>query len=149
MGGEPTAKAKARKENNMTNREFFVEVMQNETLSVDLRAHAEKEIAKLDAANKKRAEAQSKKSKENDPIKDSIYNLLMEKGTMTSPDIGTALELTTSKASAMCRQMVEDGRLTVSEIKVPKKGKLKAYTAVGDDTDGTVQATSWEQHTMD
>ena len=148
MGGEPTAKAKARKENNMTNREFYVEVMQNETLSAELRAHAEKEIAKLDAANKKRAEAQSKKSKENEPIKEAIYNLLMEKGTMTSPDIGAALELTTSKASAMCRQMVEDGRLTAGEIKIPKKGKLKAYTAVDDDTNGTVQATDYELNTM-
>jgi hypothetical protein len=27
----------------------------------------------------------------------------------------------------MCRQMVEEGRLTVTEIKVPKKGKLKQY----------------------
>ena len=128
MGGEPTAKAKARKENIMTNREFFVEVMQNETLSVELRAHAEKEIAKLDANNKKRAEAQSKKSKENEPIKEAIFALLTEHGTMTSPDIGVALELSTSKASAMCRQMVEDGRLTASDIKIPKKGKLKAYS---------------------
>ena len=112
----------------MTNREFFVEVMQNGTLSAELRAHAEKEIAKLDANNKKRAEAQSKKSKENEPIKEAIFALLTEHGTMTSPDIGAALELSTSKASAMCRQMVEDGRLTASDVKIPKKGKLKAYS---------------------
>jgi hypothetical protein len=57
---------------------------------------------------------------------------------MTSPDIAEALkaqgvttaegeEISTPKASSMCRQMVEEGRLTVTEIKVPKKGKLKQY----------------------
>jgi hypothetical protein len=30
----------------------------------------------------------------------------------------------------MCRQMVEEGRLTASEVSVKGKGKQKAYTAI-------------------
>ena len=115
--------------NEMTMRQYHEAVAAN-NITADVIAKAHTEIAKLDAANAKRAATQSKKSKENEPIKQAIFDLLSEKGTMTSPDIAEALELTTSKASAMCRQMVEDNRLSVSEVKIPKKGKLKAYTAI-------------------
>ena len=128
----------------MTNREFFVNVSKNIVGEAEI-AHALEQIAKLDATNAKRAEQQSAKSKANEPLKISILNLLAENGGMTSPDIADALnkqgvttadgeEISTSKASSMCRQMVEDGRLTVTEIKIPKKGKMKQYavtTTVG------------------
>ena len=122
----------------MTNREFFVNVSKNIVGEAEI-AHALELIAKLDATNAKRAERQSAKSKANEPLKIAILNLLTENGGMTSPDIADALnkqgvttadgeEVSTSKASSMCRQMVEDGRLTVTEIKIPKKGKMKQYT---------------------
>lgn len=81
------------------------------------------------------AEKQSAKAKENEPLKAAIYSYLLANGTKTSPEIAQAVtteenEVSTSKASSMCRQMVDDGRLSVSEVKIPKKGKLKAYTAV-------------------
>lgn len=146
----------------MTNREFFVAISKCADLTADLRDHATAQIAKLDAANAKRAETQSKKSKENEPIKQAIYNLLETFGAKTSPDIAAALneqgvttadgeEISTSKASSMCRQMVEEGRLTVTEIKVPKKGKLKQYTAVLHDEvgeDDAVQVTDAELNSM-
>ena len=96
---------------------------------------ARAEIAKLDAVNAKRAEKAAEKAKENDPIKNAIYNLLVEKGPMVASAIGMELttpeaEVTTSKASSMCRQMVEERRLTVEDIKVKGKGKVKQYTAV-------------------
>lgn len=135
----------------MTNREFFVAVKNNESLPADVREHAENQLSKLDAANAKRASTQSKKSKENEPLKVAIYEYLLTNGTKTSPDIATALTandvggedgVTTSKVSSMCRQMVDDGRLTATDVKIPKKGKLKAYTAViasldNDDMDDT------------
>ena len=128
----------------MTNREFYAAVKDNESLPEDVRVHAENLLSKLDASNAKRAEQQSKKSKENEPLKVAIYEYLVENGTKTSPDIAAALTasgiggedgISTSKASSMCRQMVDDGRVTATEIKIPKKGKLKAYTAVVAPTD--------------
>lgn len=163
MGGEPTAKRKAQKgytmstttttSTEMTMRQYHEAVMAIPGVPADVAAKAQAEIAKLDATNAKRAEKQSAKAKENEPLKVAIYEYLLANGTKTSPEIATALsteenEVSTSKASSMCRQMVEDGRLSVTEVKVPKKGKLKAYTAIADDTDGVVQATDYELNTM-
>ena len=99
----------------------------------DIVAKFNGEIAKLDATNAKRAEKAKEKSAENAPIKQAIFDFLVANGTKTTAEIamGVAiLEGSAPKASAMCRQMVEEGRLTASEVKVPKKGKAKAYTAM-------------------
>lgn len=121
--------------NEMTMRKYHEAVLAIPGCPADVAEKAKAEIAKLDATNVKRAEKAAEKAKENDPIKQAIYNLLVEKGAMVASAIAMELttpeaEITTSKASAMCRQMVEEGRLTVCEVKVPKKGKVKQYTAV-------------------
>jgi hypothetical protein len=143
MGGEPTAKRKAQKgfimansvsSSDITMRQYHEAVISgNITDDVIAKAHAE--IAKLDATNAKRAEKAAEKAKENDPIKNAIYNLLVEKGAMVASAIGAALttpenEVTTSKVSSMCRQMVDEHRLTVEDVKVKGKGKVKQYSAV-------------------
>lgn len=121
--------------NEMTMRKYHEAVLAIPGCPDDVAEKARAEIAKLDATNAKRTEKAKEKAAENEPIKQAIYNLLVEKGAMVASAIGTELttednEVSTSKASAMCRQMVEEGRLTVCEVKVPKKGKVKQYTAV-------------------
>ena len=143
MGGEPTAKRKAQKgfimansvsSSDITMRQYHEAIISgNITDAIIEKARAE--IAKLDAVNAKRAEKAAEKAKENDPIKNAIYNLLVEKGAMVASAIGAALttpegEITTSKVSSMCRQMVEERRLTVEDVKVKGKGKVKQYSAI-------------------
>lgn len=102
-------------------------------ITEDIRAKAQAEIAKLDATNAKRAEKAKEKAKENLPIKQAIYDYLVANGTKTTAEIAKGVEVlegSSPKASAMCRQMVDDGRLTASEVSVKGKGKQKAYTAV-------------------
>ena len=99
----------------------------------DVVAKAKAELAKLDATNAKRAEKAKEKSAENEPLKVAIYDFLVANGTKTTAEIAMGVEVlegSSPKASAMCRQMVEEGRLTASDMKGPKKGKAKAYTAV-------------------
>ena len=91
------------------------------------------EIAKIDATNAKRAEKAKAKSAENEPIKAAIFEYLVANGTKTTAEIAkgvAVLEGSSPKASAMCRQMVEEGRLTPSDVSVKGKGKQKAYTAI-------------------
>lgn len=97
-----------------------------------VRTWVEGELTKMDTANANRQSKPSKKEQENQPIKGSIFALLTERGPMVASAIGEALEISTSKASALCRQMVEDGQLSVAEVKSPKKGggKVKQYTAI-------------------
>ena len=128
MGGDLSADMKG---NAMTNREFFVAIMQNEALSEDVRTHAEAELEKLDKRNKARSSKPSKTQLENEPIKVQILEFLANGGA-TSPEIGAALEISTQKAGSLCRQLVEDGKLTVEDVKVPKKGTQKKYSLIED-----------------
>lgn len=137
-----------------------------------VRTWVEGELTKMDTANANRQSKPSKKEQENLPIKNGIFALLCERGSMVASAIGEAMNISTSKASALCRQMVDDGLLSVAEVKSSKKGggKVKQYTAIevegedegeatiegaivldmgdDDDTNGTVQATNYELNTM-
>lgn len=110
----------------MTTREFF-EAIINANINEELTTYAAEGIAKLDKRNEKRSSKPSKTAIANAPIKDGIANLLVEK-PMTASEVGVAMEITTQKASALLRQLVEDGVLVATEVKVPKKGKVKQYT---------------------
>ena len=110
----------------MTQREFYTAVI----ASVDndeLKAFATDAIAKLDARNAKRASKPSKKSLENEPIKASIREFLAD-GSHLASEIAKGLDLSVSKVSALCRQMVGDGLLTVEDVKVKGKGTQKSYS---------------------
>ena len=110
----------------MTQREFFTAVI-TKVEDEELKAYAEESIAKLDARNASRKSKPSKKSLENEPIKVSIREFL-ESGSHLASEIAKGLDLSTSKVSALCRQMVTDGLLTVEDVKVKGKGTQKSYT---------------------
>lgn len=116
----------------MTNREFFTAIAAMENLNEELIQHAEAELEKLNKRNAARAAKSTKAQKENEPIKEEIVKFLTEKGGFhTASEVMEVCEISVQKASALCRQLVEEGALTVQEIKVPKKGKQKAY-AIAD-----------------
>ena len=140
MGGEPTAKRKAQKgltmnTNEMTMRKYHEAVLAIPGCPADVAEKAKAEIAKLDATNAKRTERAKEKAAENEPIKVAIYEFLLANGTKTTAEIAKGVEVlegSAPKASAMCRQMVEEGRLTASDVSVKGKGKQKAYTAIAE-----------------
>lgn len=110
----------------MTKREFLQAVIK-ETANEELRAYAEAEITKLDERNHARSSKPSKTQLENEPIKAAIVEFLTDKDWTVASAIGEALEISTQKASALCRQLVADKALVEMEVKIPKKGKQKAY----------------------
>lgn len=113
----------------MTQREFFnrvIETSKEEEI-------VEKAKGLLEALNTKNAQRASKPSKtqiENEPIKDSILEFLADGKVQTASEIAVVVGISTQKASALAKQLVGSGKLAQSEIKVPKKGKMKAYTLV-------------------
>ena len=111
----------------MTNREFFTAIV-NANINDEVVAHAMAEIEKLDARNAKRSSKPSKTAIANAPLKEAILAYLTEKGSAVASVVGTDLQMTTQKASALLRQMVEDGTLTVADVKIPKKGLQKSYS---------------------
>ena len=123
----------------MTNREFFTAIASMTNINAELVEHATNELEKLDKRNASRAAKPTKAQKENEPIKEEIVKFLTEKGGFhTASEVMEACKISVQKASALCRQLVEEGALTVQEIKVPKKGKQKAY-AIADDSEEVME----------
>ena len=111
----------------MTNREFYTAIAQG-AMNDELIAFAQEAIVKMDERNAKRNSKPSKTAVENEPIKAQIVEFITKRNEFCiAGAIAEALEISTQKASALCRQLVEAGKLSEKEGKVPKHGKRKAY----------------------
>lgn len=93
----------------------------------DLIDFAKEEIEKLDKRNASRSSKPTKTQIENETIKKDILEVLSTGERMVASAIAERLEISTQKASALCRQLVESEKLRVEDVKIPKKGKQKAY----------------------
>ena len=116
----------------MTKREFLNEVIAvidgtSEVDVLELKEFAKAEIVKLDERNANRSSKPTKTQIENEPIKEKILEVLSTGERMVASAIAERLEISTQKASALCRQLVESKQLKVEDVKIPKKGKQKAY----------------------
>lgn len=112
----------------MTNRDFFKTISANETLPADVREHADKMLAQMDATLEKRKAKPSKTAIANEPIKAAILEWLKgQSEPVTASVVGEAHEISVNKASALLSALSEEGKVVQSEVKVPKKGLRKAY----------------------
>ena len=110
----------------MTKREFYVAIANGE-MNDEVKAAAAEYIVKMDEANEKRKNTVSKKQEENEVIKVSIMEHL-DTEAKTATTIGELMGISTQKASALLRQLVNDGRASATEVKITGKGKQKGYT---------------------
>ena len=116
----------------MTKREFLNEVIAvidgtSEVDVLELKEFAKAEIVKLDERNANRSAKPTKAQIENKSIKEKILEVLSTGERMVASAIAERLEISTQKVSALCRQLVESKKLKVEDVKIPKKGKQKAY----------------------
>ena len=121
----------------MTKREFLNEVIAvidgtSEVNVLELKEFAKAEIVKLDERNASRSSKPTKAQIENESIKEKILEVLSTGERMVASAIAERVEISTQKASALCRQLVESKKLKVEEVKIPKKGKQKAYSILED-----------------
>lgn len=109
----------------MTEREFLNKVVAGE-MTDEVKAYAENGIAKLNARNDKRKNTKSKAQIENEGIMATILETLAT-APMVASEIATALGISTQKASALCKLLANEGKVTVTEVKVKNKGAVKQY----------------------
>lgn len=109
--------------NTMTRREMF-EAIVNGNITDEVVEMAQNEIVKMDERNAKRKNTPSKTALANEPIKAQIAEVLTSE-PQTASEIAEKVEISTQKASALLRQI--DG-ITVTEVKVKGKGKVKGYS---------------------
>lgn len=106
----------------MTKREFFEAVIAS-VENTELVEFAQSELTKMDERNAKRKNTPSKTAVANEPIKEAIVSILTSE-PLTASEVAEKVEISTQKASALLRQI--EG-LTVTEVKVKGKGKVKGY----------------------
>lgn len=111
----------------MTTREFLTAVIAS-NISEEMNTKAQALIASLDKKNSQRKDKPSKTAIANEPIKQAIVNTYKGKGAVVASQVSADMGMNVQKASALLRQIVAEGTATVSEVKIPKKGKVKAYT---------------------
>ena len=116
----------------MTNREFLTAVANLETAPQELRDEATARIEKMDAANEARKNKPSKKATENAPIMEQIVNEILTTEAKTASAVAEEAGISVQKASALLRALVAEGKAEVTEVKIPKKGTQKAYTAIAE-----------------
>jgi hypothetical protein len=124
----------------MTNREFYTAITaENATITPDMIEHAQAQLAKLDATAEKRKGKVSAKDQEkrdaNAAMAKHIAETILGTEAKTATDVAEVLaaeageEVKVQKASYLCRLAVELGLANQTEVKIPKKGTQKAYTA--------------------
>ena len=123
----------------MTNREFLNTIIATETLPVEIREHAQKSLETLNARNAKRAATPSKTQLANEPLKQKIFAELKKIDEFrTASEVCSWFGLgedgkpamSVQKASSLLRQLESEGCVEKTEVKVPKKGKMKGYRAI-------------------
>ena len=128
-----------RKRYTMTNREFLTAIANMENISEELKAEATARIEKLDATNEARKNKPSKKAKENAPVMEQIANEILTSEAQTASTVAEAAGISVQKANALLRALVAEGRATVTDVKIPKRGVQKAYTKADADADADAE----------
>lgn len=116
----------------MTQR-MFLEMVVNANISDEMTAYAKERIKHLDDVNEHRKAKGSKTQRANAEVKKAILASLEENTVYTASQVaemGIEGITSTQKASALLRQMTETGELTVTDIKIKGKGKVKGYSLV-------------------
>ena len=127
----------------MTKREFFVNAAAGE-MTEEMAAFAAEQLVKMDETLAKRkgkvSEKEQAKRDANEALARRVVAEILGAEGMTATDIATvmnermpeALEkpANAQKASALMKKALELGLVVQSEVKIPKKGTQKAYTAV-------------------
>lgn len=119
----------------MTNREFYTAVA-NGTITDEVIAHATSAIEKLDNALEARKNKVSPKAAEKAAadavIRENILSFVTN-AVQIEADIAAQAGVTSAKARAELRKLVESGLVVKSDVKVPKRGVVKGYSLATTD----------------
>lgn len=118
----------------MSKREFLeaiVGLSAEGKINAELGDFAGEEIKKMDETLAKRREKVSEKDKENAALRQKIWkDILKVDEAVTATVVGEMMEISTQKASAQLRKMVDEGLAAQVDVKIPKKGTQKGYKKI-------------------
>lgn len=115
----------------MTQREFFTKVIEA-NISEEMTKKAQELVAGLDKRNAQKSATMTKTQKENEVLKAEMLEKLEKGRGYLAAEIGVVMGFSTSKASALAKQLVDEGKATVTDVKVKGKGMQKSYTILAE-----------------
>ena len=121
-----------KKEITMTMREYYNAVKALPNLPIELANATDEAIAKLDARNAAKAAKPTKVQVENEPIAKAIVEALAN-GEMLGVDLAKSLDLSTPKLNGVAGNLVKEGILVKTKVKVKGKGEMTAYSLASSD----------------
>lgn len=112
----------------MNARNFYAMVIDS-TLPAEAKEFAQAQIEHLNARNAKRSEHdKAKRSAENAPLLEKLVTYLEHRTSWAlASEIATALEISTSKATSLAKELVANGVAEISDVKVKGKKMAKGY----------------------
>lgn len=112
----------------MNARNFYAMVIDS-TLPAEAKEFAQAQIEHLNARNAKRSEHdKAKRAAENAPLLEKLVTYLDHCTSWASTsEIAAALEISTSKVTALASELVAEGVVEISDVKVKGKRKAKGY----------------------
>jgi len=116
----------------MTNRQFLTAIVEGK-VTPEIVEYAKAQIVKLDEKNAKRRETGTANQRANEGIKEAILGAMEAGVTYTAAEIvalGIEGIASTQKVSPLMSQLSDAGKVTISEVKIKGKGKVKGYTLV-------------------
>ena len=129
----------------MTNREFYTTIVET-VANEELVEHAKAQLAKLDAIAEKRkgkvSKADQEKRDANEAMALYVAKNFITAEAKTASDIAELINAdatlaaqlekpaTSQKATALMKIAMVKGLVSQIDVKIPKKGSVKAYTAV-------------------
>ena len=111
----------------MTQREFITKAIEA-NISEEMNVKGAELLAGLDKRNAQKSATMTKTQKENEVLKASMVEKLEKGKGYLAVEIASAMGFSTSKASALAKQLVAEGKATVADVKVKGKGMQKSYT---------------------
>ena len=110
----------------MNERTYLNAVLALPNLSDELKEETNARLDKMNAKNEKRKTTQTKTQKENEPIAKAIVEALAN-GGMLGLDLATAIGQTPNKTNGVAGNLVKEGVLIKTKVKVKGKGDMAHY----------------------
>ena len=100
----------------MTQKEFFESIMSGGTITDEMIEHATVELGKLVERAEKRKNYRTPAQKENDDIKEKILECFVDCPEMTGKEVAEKMAISTQKANALLRQLVNENNLVITQV---------------------------------
>lgn len=129
----------------MNERTYLNAILGLDGLSNELKEETKARLDKMNAKNEKRKTTQTKTQKENEPIAKAIIEALAN-GGMLGLDLATAIGQTPNKTNGVAGNLVKEGVLIKTKVKVKGKGDMAHYElAPTDEVEETAEVDEFDE----